>query len=132
MTSKYRQGAILGTGTYGDVFEAHRKSDNLKVAIKRIKPDIDASFSGVNFTALREVKSLREVSAHPNIVRLVEVFISGQVFHLVLEHCPYDLSKIIQDKSIFITSENVKSYLQMVLRGLRCLHGKAKAQRFYF
>ena len=29
--SKYRQGRMLGTGTYGDVFEATRRIDNLQV-----------------------------------------------------------------------------------------------------
>ena len=32
----YCEGALLGSGTYGVVYAAVRKSDNLKVAIKHI------------------------------------------------------------------------------------------------
>ena len=38
MAVQYLRGAALGEGTWGSVYEAKRKSDGLKVAIKRIKP----------------------------------------------------------------------------------------------
>lgn len=58
-SSKYLKGKILGEGTWGHVYEAIRQADGEKVAIKRIKPrDVHL---GVNFTALREIKYLKEV-----------------------------------------------------------------------
>jgi serine/threonine protein kinase len=38
ISSKYLKGELLGEGTWGSVFSAERRSDSLKVAIKRIKP----------------------------------------------------------------------------------------------
>lgn len=61
MTSKYLKGRVLGEGTWGQVYEATRRADSLQVAIKRIKPR-DAHL-GINFTALREIKYLKEVKS---------------------------------------------------------------------
>jgi serine/threonine protein kinase len=58
MADGYIRGVALGEGTWGHVFEATRKVDGRKVAIKRIKP-MDPHL-GVNFTALREIKHLQE------------------------------------------------------------------------
>jgi cyclin-dependent kinase 7 len=59
MASKYLKGRQLGEGTWGTVFEAERRKDQLLVAIKRIKPMY--VHLGVNFTALREIKYLKVV-----------------------------------------------------------------------
>ncbi len=65
LTSKYLKGDLLGEGTWGSVFSAERRTDSLKVAIKRIKPMY--VHLGVNFTALREIKYLRYIKG-PNII----------------------------------------------------------------
>lgn len=54
--------------------------------------------------------------------QLLDVFISDGVLHLVLEFCPYDLERLIRDKTIFLQSTHVKSYMQMMLRGIECCH----------
>lgn len=53
---------------------------------------------------------------------MIDVFISDGVLHLVLEFCPYDMEKVIRDKSILLHSHHVKSYMQMLLRGIDCCH----------
>jgi cyclin-dependent kinase 7 len=64
MASKYVKGESLGEGTWGSVFEAIQVQDNVKVAIKRIKPsESKDAHLGLNFTALREVKFLREIKS---------------------------------------------------------------------
>lgn len=69
----YVKGRTLGEGTWGRVYEANRKKDNVIVAVKRIKQNIEGkNDGGVSFSALREVKYLRELR-HRNII---EVFIS--------------------------------------------------------
>ncbi len=65
MASKYIKGDQLGEGTWGHVYQASRRSDGLVVAVKRIKP-MDPLL-GINFTALREIKFLKELKS-PNIV----------------------------------------------------------------
>lgn len=176
MASRYVKGDQLGEGTWGNVFKATRRSDGLVVAIKRIKP-MDPMF-GINFTALREIKFLKEVKCSnivdvrlilshspPHLIancghfpscsrlpifslrfgfllilpshsppsrlspflryrllQLKDVFISGGVLHMVMEFCPFDLSHIIQDKTIFLRSFHTKRYLDMILRGIDHLH----------
>ena len=72
--SNYSKGALLGEGTWGHVFEATRRSDGSKVAIKRIKPInkvVDAHLpQGINFTALREIKYMKEMKGCINIVEV--------------------------------------------------------------
>lgn len=72
--SNYSKGALLGEGTWGHVFEATRRSDGAKVAIKRIKPInkvVDAHLpQGINFTALREIKYMKEMKGCINIVEV--------------------------------------------------------------
>lgn len=64
---QYIKGKSLGQGTWGVVFEATRKKDNIIVAVKRIKNLTEGSNDGVSFSALREVKYLRELN-HSNII----------------------------------------------------------------
>lgn len=52
----------------------------------------------------------------------MDVFLSEGILHLVLEFCPHNLEEIIRNKSILIRSHHVKSYMQMMLSGLDCLH----------
>eukprot|EP00981_Chlorochromonas_danica_P013643 scaffold6599_cov166-Ochromonas_danica.AAC.1 len=116
MASRYVKGNLLGEGTWGHVYQASRRSDGLVVAVKRIKP-MDARF-GINFTALREIKFLKEVKQE-NIVDLKDVFISGGVLHMVMEFCPFDLLQVIQDKTIYLRSNHSKCYLKMILLDLK-------------
>lgn len=59
----------VGHGTYGEVFKGKDRRSGAAVALKRIKSG--NADEGVPSTALREVALLRELSAHPNIVRCV-------------------------------------------------------------
>jgi serine/threonine protein kinase len=65
----------FGVGAYGVVYKARRKSDNLPVALKKIR--ILEQNEGVSFTAIREIKILQELK-HPNIIdvhsRLKNIF----------------------------------------------------------
>lgn len=66
--SKYIRGNLLGSGTWGEVFESTRVTDQRRVAIKRFKT-ID-SHLGINTPTLREIKFLRELK-HENIVEVI-------------------------------------------------------------
>jgi cyclin-dependent kinase 7 len=68
----YEKAQTLGEGTYGVVFRA-RRSDGVAVAVKRLKPHtrVRVSNEGLNLTALREIKYLRELR-HENIIEVRE------------------------------------------------------------
>lgn len=74
--TSWGEGRELGAGTFGEVRAARRKSDGLEVALKRIKRDASEVDAGVSYSALREIRVIRELR-HPNIMGLHDVFVSG-------------------------------------------------------
>ena len=77
----YERGKTLGEGTYGVVFKAYRVKDNIPVAVKRIKSEkkVRTENEGLNITALREIKYLRELK-HPNIIEVIMCIFECQYF----------------------------------------------------
>ena len=61
----------LGQGTWGVVKLAKQKGTGRLVALKTIKSERPEE--GINFTAVREIKLLREFK-HENVIELVDVF----------------------------------------------------------
>lgn len=59
MADHYVRGRPLGEGTWGQVYEAFRKDNNKRVAIKRMRGKEPQH--GLDFTALREIKYLQEI-----------------------------------------------------------------------
>jgi|AntAceMinimDraft_1070359.scaffolds.fasta_scaffold169231_1 cyclin-dependent kinase 7 len=119
VTSQYEKKGELGSGTFGVVHDAIRKSDNLRVAIKRNKP-MNAQ-QGVNFTAMREINYLQDLRS-PYVVELIDVFLTGDSLHMVLEYCPFDMKDVIYDKKIFFDESIIKSYVKMMLQGMEVCH----------
>ena len=66
----YKVMKVLGQGTWGVVHMAEQKGTGRVVAIKKIKSE--RAEEGVNFTAVREIKLLRELK-HENIIELVDI-----------------------------------------------------------
>jgi serine/threonine protein kinase len=62
---KYEVIKALGQGTWGVVHMARQKSTGRFVALKKIKSERPEE--GINFTAIREIKLLREFK-HPNVI----------------------------------------------------------------
>lgn len=91
------------------------------VAIKKIR--LGKQKEGVNFTALREIKLLKELK-DPNIIELIDAFPHKGNLHLVFEFMETDLEAVIRDRNIFLSPADIKSYLQMTLKGLEYCHKK--------
>jgi cyclin-dependent kinase 7 len=121
ITDKYERKGQLGVGQFGVVYDAVRRADGVRVAIKRTKKLDQVGNEGLNFTALREINYLQELHC-PHIVGLLDVFLTGESLHVVMEYCPFDLTDVIYDKSIFLSAGHIKSYLQMILRGVHACH----------
>eukprot|EP00128_Syssomonas_multiformis_P015658 Colp12_sorted_trinity150504_noHs@19507 len=112
----------LGEGQFAVVHLGLDKVTNKKVAIKKIKVGQGtAAHDGLNVTALREIKMLRELH-HSNVISLLDVFSHKQNVSLVFEFCETDLEVIIKDKSIIFETSDIKSYMLMMLRGIEYLH----------
>lgn len=115
----YSKGVVLGVGTFGKVLMATHKETGEVVAIKKIQ--VGEKGEGVNVTALREVKLLRELRS-PYLVRLLEVLPQKKGINLVMEYCASDLEHIIKDRSRLLSAGDVKAYMQMMLRSLDFCH----------
>jgi serine/threonine protein kinase len=76
---------------------------------------------GINVTALREVKLLRELRS-PHIIRLLDVFPAKRGLSLVMEFMETDLEAIIKDRTLILSAPDVKAYMQAVLGALRDCH----------
>ncbi|PRP79997.1 cyclin-dependent kinase D-1 [Planoprotostelium fungivorum] len=110
----------LGEGTFGVVFLAYSKILNRDVALKKTK--IKDPKDGVSFTAIREIKILKDIR-HKNVVALYDVFVQKSNIYLVYELMYTDLENVIKDQStVLIEAAAVKTYMKMLLEGIVALH----------
>lgn len=84
---KYQVIKTLGEGTFGVVIKCVNKENNEVVAIKRMKEKItwDAA------TRLREVKALKKLNNHDNVIRIREMSLKQDVLNIVFEFCDHNL-----------------------------------------
>lgn len=121
VADRYLKREVLGEGTYGVVYKAIDTKTNQTVAIKKIR--LGKQKEGVNFTALREIKLLKELK-DPNIIELIDAFPHKGNLHLVFEFMESDLEAVIRDRNIVLSPADIKSYLQMTLKALAFCHKK--------
>ncbi|KAJ2711851.1 TFIIH complex serine/threonine-protein kinase subunit kin28 [Coemansia spiralis] len=131
--SLYKKEKKLGEGTYAVVYLGRHVKTGRQVAIKKIK--LGNARSGLDMSAIREVKALRELQ-HPNVIELIDVFSHKANLNLVLEFLDMDLEAVIKDVSLVFMPADIKSWVVMALRGLdhchRCwlLHRDLKPNNF--
>ncbi|CAL1408997.1 unnamed protein product [Linum trigynum] len=121
VADRYLKREILGEGTYGVVYKAIDTRTGQTVAIKKIR--LGKHKEGVNFTALREIKLLKELK-DPSIIELIDAFPHKGNLNLVFEFMETDLEAVIRDRNIFLSPADIKSYFQMTLKGLAFCHKK--------
>ena len=116
----YKVLKALGSGTWGVVHMAEQKETKRKVAIKKIKSERPEE--GVNFTAVREIKLLRDLK-HENIIELVDCFTTpDQAVCLVYECAFTDLEKILSNKAIRLSLADIKQHLNSLLSAVSACH----------
>ncbi|XP_073056398.1 cyclin-dependent kinase D-3-like [Primulina eburnea] len=121
VADRYLKREVLGEGTYGVVFKAIDTKTGQTVAIKKIR--LGKQKEGVNFTALREIKLLKELKDE-NVIELIDTFPHKGNLHLVFEFMETDLEAVIRDRNIVLSPADIKSYIQMTLKGLTFCHKK--------
>ncbi|KAL6122618.1 hypothetical protein NUSPORA_00290 [Nucleospora cyclopteri] len=125
----------LGEGTYATIYlakEAVEETEGKKlvkidpgenfnrmVAIKKIKKTEYGCGQEVN--AIREIKSLKSVK-HDFVLEMLDIFIHKNSLHLVLEYIDFNLEEIIKCKNIVIMPSDIKSWMFMLLSGLKAFH----------
>lgn len=73
-------------------------------------------------TALREVKLLRELKPHPNVVPLLDVFLHKRRLCLVFEFVDSDLEAVVRAKGVVLSPGDVKAYMRALLEALSFCH----------
>ncbi|TRZ09633.1 hypothetical protein HGM15179_017466 [Zosterops borbonicus] len=111
----------IGEGAHGVVFKAKHRETGELVALKKVplrRPE-----DGVPPQTLREIKALREMEAHPHVIRLRAAFAQGPAVVLALELLVGDLGGLLRAAPAPLPPPRVRALLAMTLRGLGHMHG---------
>lgn len=78
----------------------------------------------------REHDNLLEMQNCPNIIHLMkgrerQISKNDLEVDLLFEYCPYDLKKIILNKSIIFQFGEIKAFLRQMLVGLDYMHSRS-------
>ena len=116
---KYDAVRTCGEGTFAVVFEAVRRADGVRVAVKKIKtpqPSWQACLS------LRELRSFKTIGSHPHIVKLHELVLERKLLHFVFEFCESNLHQYLSSSSAALPSPQAAELLAQLLSGVGHLH----------
>eukprot|EP00188_Purpureofilum_apyrenoidigerum_P002951 Plantae.Rhodophyta-Purpureofilum_apyrenoidigerum.ctg29959.p1 GENE.Plantae.Rhodophyta-Purpureofilum_apyrenoidigerum.ctg29959~~Plantae.Rhodophyta-Purpureofilum_apyrenoidigerum.ctg29959.p1 ORF type:complete len:167 (+),score=33.47 Plantae.Rhodophyta-Purpureofilum_apyrenoidigerum.ctg29959:48-548(+) len=122
--NRYKLISLIGEGAYGVVCQAEDQSNNQRVAVKRIMRCLESYPMAVRI--LRELKFLRLLGQHENIIKILDVLVPGDRDRfndtfVVFELMPTDLSRLLRSKTT-LSPEHVKYFMFQLLRGLHFLH----------
>ncbi|CAI5468936.1 unnamed protein product [Closterium sp. Yama58-4] len=122
---------VLGTGGFSVVQRAESKEDGTAVAVKTLKKHGGPSVS--NALVENEIMVMNrivdEVSPHPNVIHLVDVFEDAHCIHLVLELCSGGelFDRIVQQERY--SEAGAALVIRQIANGLRSLHAARIAHR---
>lgn len=112
--SQYILGNLIGSGTYGEVYEAFDAETKERVALKRIRLNEKEGMPG---TALREISILKKLN-HRNIIPLLSVIHTETLLTIVFPFIPYELKKYIN----LHANENIMGLINQLICGVHYLH----------
>jgi serine/threonine protein kinase len=118
---RYTQLKAVGKGSYGIVCSALDVKSNKKVAIKKITPMAQHAVDAKH--VLREIRLMRYLGAHPNIISLEDVAVREyeDELYIVMELLDSDLHRIIQSPQ-GLSDAHFRYFMYQLLRGVRFLH----------
>ncbi len=120
----YEVESVIGQGSYGVVVSAVEVNTGTRVAVKRITNVFDDQPEAVR--TLRELKFLRLLKDHENIISLRDVLLPenprsfNDVF-LVQELMPTDLMRVMHSR-IELSPDHVRWLAYQLLRGVHHIH----------
>lgn len=119
----------LGEGSYGSVFRTYPEEDSDKpdsekrfFAIKKMEKRFFSE--GINFSALREIKILKEIN-NENIIKFLDVFYDKQNLYISYEYLNKDLAAL----RIEYTEPIIKAIIYQIIKGLVILHDMSVIHR---
>ncbi|KAJ3295268.1 hypothetical protein HK104_002858, partial [Borealophlyctis nickersoniae] len=116
----YRIVKQLGDGSFGSVLMAENVVTGDMVAIKKMKQKY---YNWDECLNLREVKSLKKLSSHPNIIRLLEVIREHDELHFVFEFMEGNMYQMTKAREgVPLEEQAIKRLIFQVLLGLAHMH----------
>ena len=116
-SKKYKPKKMLGSGSFGSVYEAKNTLFGNTVAMKVIKKDKENELDEQEIR--NEIDILKKLS-HPNIVKIYEFFISENHYYIITEFCKEgELFSYIKNK---YTERQLAVLFYQVFSGLWYLH----------
>ncbi|KAJ1412496.1 kinase-like domain-containing protein [Ochromonadaceae sp. CCMP2298] len=116
---------ILGKGAFGVVCTAQDTIGGVSLAVKRIRPYANDEWDARHTLrhTLREVRLMRLLGPHPNIIALrsLSLFPPKTELYMMLEAMDSDLHKVIQSSKP-LTGRHIKCFLKQLLEGLKAMH----------
>lgn len=112
----------LGNGAYGLVCLARHRKTNGQVAIKKISHAFDHFVIGMR--TYREIKILRHLINHENIICIRDVFLAGrdqQDVYIVFDFMDTDLKKVLESNQS-LSNDHVKYFIYQIINGLAFIH----------
>ncbi|CAL1409921.1 unnamed protein product [Linum trigynum] len=111
----------IGQGTYSTVYRARDLQTGKIVAMKKVR-FVNMDPESVRFMA-REINILRKLD-HPNVMRLECIVTSrmSESLYLVFEYMEHDLTGLATRPGVRFTEQQIKCYMQQLLRGLQHCH----------
>ncbi|KAI7871167.1 kinase-like domain-containing protein [Spinellus fusiger] len=114
----------IGIGSFGSVYRAIHRTIHHVVAIKVMRKKFKDT---AECEALREIKLLRTLPPHPNIVQLYDSFFShANDLYFVMEFVDcgniYQLIKTQRDQNTLLTQQQVKYIVHQVISALEHVH----------
>ncbi|PXF49880.1 Mitogen-activated protein kinase 14 [Gracilariopsis chorda] len=123
--NRYRVTNLIGEGAYGIVCSAIDSRTKEAVAVKRILRCLDTFPMATRI--LRELKFLRLLSNHDNIIQVRDVLLPGKLdkfndTFVVFELMPTDLNRLLRSKTNTLSPDHVKYFMFQLLRGIHFMH----------
>jgi serine/threonine protein kinase len=119
----YQRLEVIGKGAYGEVYKAKHLATGELVAMKKEWPSSSDSDEGVPFTAIREISILKELD-HPNVVRLIDVFMRRTDWWLAFELVSTDLKKYMERSQGGLEIHQIKHFMGQMCSAMDYCHSR--------
>ncbi|TXG58997.1 hypothetical protein EZV62_016826 [Acer yangbiense] len=121
---QYRKISFIGLGTNSELFEYRHLASQQRVAVKKIRKQVHATFNRT-----REMYTLQGLN-HVNVIRWRELQETDTHWYLVLEYVATNLKTYMSSIPNFANDQNrIRSFLFDVLRGLAHCHAQGVIHR---
>jgi serine/threonine protein kinase len=118
---RYEPKKILGRGSFGVVCTAYDSVRATNIAIKRIRPYANDEWDARH--TLREVRLMKALGPHPNIIHLYDLslFDDKSELYMMMELMDCDLHRIIQSKQP-LNDTHFKCFAKQMLEAVKAMH----------